>query len=120
MWLTSRSPTPEERKWKVRERLDPFGAWIRYRLIYAVQTVIPPKSRRPCSSVLCLLHRRHLVDSVFIDWNYDGEVFRPSVVDMPSGYDLVEGSYSIPGDAGSIRIKIVDVLSEAFEVGVQA
>ena len=58
---------------------------------------------------------RHLCDSVFIDWNYDGEVFRPSVADMPVGEDLVEGSYSIPEDAGVIRVRVIDVLSEAFE-----
>lgn len=63
---------------------------------------------------------RHLADSVFIDWNYDGEVFRPSVADVPTGDDLVEGSYPIPEDAGAIRIKIVDVLSEAFEADAQA
>lgn len=49
----------------------------------------------------------------------NGEVFRPSVADVPDGDDLVEGSYSIPEDAGAIRIKIVDVLSDAFEVDVQ-
>ena len=59
---------------------------------------------------------RKLADSVFIDWSYDGKVFRPSVADVPTGDDLVEGSYPIPEGAGAIRIKIVDVLSEAFEV----
>ena len=59
---------------------------------------------------------RHLADSVFVDWNYDGEVFRPSVADVPAGDDLVEGSYPTPEDAGAIRIRVVDVLSEAYEV----
>ena len=63
---------------------------------------------------------RHLADSVFVDWNYDGEVFRPSVADVPTGDDLVEGSYPISEDVDVIRIKIVDVLSEAFEVDAQA
>lgn len=62
---------------------------------------------------------RHLADSVFVDWNYDGKVFRPSVADVPVGDDLVESSYSIPEDARTIHIKIVDVLSDAFEVDVQ-
>ena len=55
---------------------------------------------------------RHLVDSVFVDWNYDGEVFRPAVADLTFGDDLVKGSYAIPEDAGAI-------LAEVFEVDVQ-
>jgi hypothetical protein len=58
---------------------------------------------------------RHLADSIFIDWNYDGKVFRPSVADMPAGDELVEGQYAIPEDADSIRVRVVDVLCEAFE-----
>ena len=63
---------------------------------------------------------RHLAGSVYVDWNYDGEVFRPSVADIPAGDTLVKGSYSVPKDAGPIRIRIVDVLSEAFDVDAQA
>ena len=63
---------------------------------------------------------RHLADSVYVDWNYDGEAFRPSVADIPAGDDLVKGSYSVPEDAGAIRIRVVDVLSEAFDVDTQA
>lgn len=63
---------------------------------------------------------RHLADSVYVDWHYDGKVFRPSVADVPAGDALVKGGYSVPEDAGAIRIRIVDVLSEAFDVGAQA
>lgn len=63
---------------------------------------------------------RHLADSVYVDWHYDGKVFRPSVADLPAGDALVKGGYSVPEDAGVIRIRIVDVLSEAFDVGAQA
>ena len=63
---------------------------------------------------------RELADSVFIDWNYDGEVLRPDIADMPSGEDLVEGSYTLPEGAGDIRVKIVDVTAEAFEMDVPA
>jgi site-specific DNA-methyltransferase (adenine-specific)/adenine-specific DNA-methyltransferase len=56
---------------------------------------------------------------VFIDWNYDGEVFRPSVADLATGDDLVKGSYSIPKGADAIRIKIVDLLFDAFKVDTQ-
>ena len=62
---------------------------------------------------------RHLADSVFIDWNYDGEVFRPSIVDMTAGDDLVEGNYLVPEDADAIRVRVIDALFEAFEVDTQ-
>lgn len=58
---------------------------------------------------------RELVDSVMIDFNYDGAVFTPTVVDIPEGEDMVSGEYKIPGDAGNIKIKITDLLSETFE-----
>lgn len=59
---------------------------------------------------------KELVTSIKIDWNYDGVVFEPSVVDYPeSKQDLVEGTYPIPADAGRIKIKITDLLDESFE-----
>jgi site-specific DNA-methyltransferase (adenine-specific)/adenine-specific DNA-methyltransferase len=58
---------------------------------------------------------RELVDSVMIDFNYDGAVLQPTVVDVPEDGKLVAGSYDIPPDAGTIRVKITDVLSESWE-----
>ena len=58
---------------------------------------------------------RELVDSILIDWNYDGAVLQPSVVDVPSKKELVEGRYVVPKDAGTIRVKITDLLSESWE-----
>lgn len=58
---------------------------------------------------------RELVDSILIDWNYDGAVLQPSVVDVPSKNELVEGRYVVPKDAGTIRLKITDLLSESWE-----
>ena len=54
-----------------------------------------------------------------IDWNYDGAVLQPAVVDIPEGNDLVKGKYPIPKDAGTIRVKITDLLSESLEVEVK-
>lgn len=62
---------------------------------------------------------RELVESVMIDWNYDGAVLQPAVLDIPEGDALVAGQYAIPDDAGTIRIKITDLLSESLEVEVQ-
>ena len=61
---------------------------------------------------------RELVDSVRIDWNYDGAVMEPAVIDFPAKDQLVAGVYDIPEDAGTIKVKITDVLSESLEVEV--
>lgn len=63
---------------------------------------------------------RELVDSIKIDFNYDGAVFSPTVVDIPEGSDMVKGSYKIPTDAGTIKVKITDLLSESCEVTLNA
>lgn len=62
---------------------------------------------------------KELVDSVMIDYNYDGAVFKPKVVDVPERHRLVEGVYPIPKNAGVIHIKITDLLSEVFEQTVR-
>ena len=61
---------------------------------------------------------KELVDSVMIDFNYDGAVFEPQVVDVPEGNNLVKGVYNIPANAGTIRVKITDLLSETLEQSV--
>lgn len=61
---------------------------------------------------------RQLVESVMIDWNFDGVVMEPSLTDVPVKKDLVAGIYDIPADAGTIKVKITDVLSESLEVEV--
>ncbi|VWX53926.1 site-specific DNA-methyltransferase [Novosphingobium sp. 9U] len=58
---------------------------------------------------------RELVDSVMVDWNYDGAVLQPAVVDVPGKDELVVGCYEVPADAGTIRVKITDLLSESWE-----
>ena len=58
---------------------------------------------------------KELVESVLIDWNYDGAVLQPAVVDIPGKNELVQGAYKVPHDAGTIRVKITDLLSESWE-----
>lgn len=62
---------------------------------------------------------KELVESVLIDWNYDGAVLEPATVDIPEGSALVRGVYSVPDDYGTIRVKITDVLSESLELTIQ-
>lgn len=58
---------------------------------------------------------KELVDSIMIDWNYDGVTFSPSTTDIPEKNEMVKGEYSIPEDAGTIHVKITDLLSESWE-----
>lgn len=58
---------------------------------------------------------KEMTESIMIDFNYDGSIFEPSVVDIPEKNELVKGVYDIPKDAGTIHIKITDLLSETFE-----
>ena len=62
---------------------------------------------------------KELVESVKVDFNYDGAVMNPSVINLLEGDKLVEGTYPIPADAGTIRVKITDLLSESLEVTVE-
>jgi site-specific DNA-methyltransferase (adenine-specific)/adenine-specific DNA-methyltransferase len=61
---------------------------------------------------------RQLVETVKIDWNYDGAVLSPMLIDNPDEGELVKGRYSIPKDAGTIRVKITDLLSESWEASI--
>lgn len=61
---------------------------------------------------------KELVESVLIDWNFDGAVLQPAVVDIPGKNEMVKGVYKVPGDAGTIRVKITDLLSESWEGSV--
>ena len=62
---------------------------------------------------------RILVDSIKIDWNYDSSNFTPATIDIPEKNQLVKGIYKVPSDAGNIRIKITDLLSESLELSIE-
>lgn len=58
---------------------------------------------------------REMVESIMIDWNYDGAVMEPTVIDIPERNEFVDGEYEIPEGATNIKIKITDLLSESYE-----
>ena len=62
---------------------------------------------------------KQLVESVVIDWNYDGEVLKPETIDIPEKNDFIKGAYTIPNNRGRTRVKITDLLSESIEVEVE-
>ncbi len=59
---------------------------------------------------------RQLVETIAIDWNYNGDVLQPAVYDNPGKNELVQGHYPVPQDYGIIRVKITDLLSESLEM----
>lgn len=62
--------------------------------------------------------RTQLVDSILVDYNYDGQTLNPQILDVPSKKELVKGIYDIPKNHGRIKVKITDLLSESYEVEV--
>jgi site-specific DNA-methyltransferase (adenine-specific)/adenine-specific DNA-methyltransferase len=58
---------------------------------------------------------REMVESIMIDWNFDGAVMEPVVIDIPSKDEFVVGEYEIPKGASNIKVKITDLLSESYE-----
>jgi len=62
---------------------------------------------------------KQLVESVMIDFDYDGEVLNPEVIDIPGKNEFVQGEYVIPAGAKRIKVKITDLLSESLEVEVK-
>lgn len=61
---------------------------------------------------------KQLVETVMIDWNYDGVVLEAKEIDIAEKDGFVQGVYTIPADAGRIKVKITDLLSESLEVEV--
>lgn len=62
---------------------------------------------------------KQLVDSIYIDYDYNGDVLRPQIEDIPEKNELVKGEYNIPAKHGRIRVKITDLLSESLEIEVE-
>lgn len=62
---------------------------------------------------------RQLVETIAIDWNYNGDVLQPAVYDNPGKNELVQGHYPVPQDYGIIRVKITDLLSESLEMTLE-
>lgn len=60
-----------------------------------------------------------LVDSIMIDYNYDGDTLNPQIIDIPGKNEMVKGRYEIPNNHGRIKVKITDLLSESLEIEVK-
>jgi site-specific DNA-methyltransferase (adenine-specific)/adenine-specific DNA-methyltransferase len=62
---------------------------------------------------------KELVDSVMIDFNFDEVEMQPTVIDIPEKDGLVKGEYDIPKDAGRIKVRITDLISESYETSLE-
>ena len=62
---------------------------------------------------------RRTVDSVMIDFHSDGEVFAPTLLDVPEKNALVRGIYALPADASRIRARITDLFAECTEFEIR-
>lgn len=116
-------------------RTDPkFGKFIRHEPARAKVNVVREKDRVTVEiedfispSIIERLHQqegvvtprikdwRSMVDSVSIDWAYDGEVFNVAVSDLPEKKtDLVSGRYESAAPKGptAIAVRITDMLGE--------
>lgn len=62
---------------------------------------------------------RRTVDSVMIDFHSDGEVFAPTLLDVPEKNALVRGIYALPADASRIRVRITDLFAECTEFEIR-
>lgn len=62
---------------------------------------------------------QELVESVLIDFHYNSTVLRPEITDIPEKDALVSGEYPVPEDAGNIRVKITEFISESLERDVE-
>jgi len=62
---------------------------------------------------------KELVDSILIDFNYDQVEAQWQVFDIPDKNGFVKGEYEIPKDAGRIKVKITDLISESYETELE-
>jgi site-specific DNA-methyltransferase (adenine-specific) len=62
---------------------------------------------------------KQLVESIMVDFNFDGNVLNPTVTDIPEKNKYVVGKYKIPAGTKKIKIKITDLLSESFEKEIE-
>ena len=54
-----------------------------------------------------------------IDFHSDGEVFAPTLLDVPEKNALVRGIYALPADASRIRVRITDLFAECTEYEIR-
>jgi DNA modification methylase len=62
---------------------------------------------------------KQLVESIMVDFNFDGNVLNPTVTDIPEKNKYVVGKYKIPVGTKKIKIKITDLISESFEKEIE-
>lgn len=57
---------------------------------------------------------RNYIESVLIDPQFDGAVFRPTIIDIATRNRLINGHYHLPPATTWIRIWVTDILSNVY------
>jgi DNA modification methylase len=57
---------------------------------------------------------RALVDAIYVDFDHDGVVVRPALIDVPRRGERVRGVYELPVRFGCVAVRIVDLLGDAW------
>lgn len=60
---------------------------------------------------------RQVIDSVKIDWCYDGIVFRPTTIDCAKS-KVVSGRYKVPEDVQIIAVELTDIFHQLFFIEI--
>lgn len=69
-----------------------------------------------------VLDFKQIIDSVAIDSNYNGKIFNPDIIDIPSKNETIQSIYKVNFEEQDavLAIKIIDVLGEEYFETIQS
>jgi DNA modification methylase len=67
-----------------------------------------------------VFHWKNLIDHVQIDWQYDGQVFRPTTFDVGTATNCITAKYPVPENVSvkQIAIQVTDIFSTTFLIRI--
>ena len=60
------------------------------------------------------IHWRQLIEQVEFDFTYDGQVFKPTLIDCPTSEDTIVASHKLASSGKQIAIQITDIFMNLF------
>jgi hypothetical protein len=89
------------------------GTDVRIEVADFVSPALLERVRQQTGRLAAITDWRAMVDSVSIDANHDGQVFRATLADVPvDRRAVVAGVYTLPAQGERVAVKIVDLLGE--------
>jgi adenine specific DNA methylase Mod len=64
-------------------------------------------------------HPNLLIESVMIDPHFDGNIFRPSMVDIPGRKEIIKAKYLLPANSSTVHIWVTDILSNVHRMTLE-